>query len=70
MPAGEVDTSVIASAVLKSGTQLPFRFGSLPTSPSFLMGFAIFSYESNFTIRKESVRTEGGHYSPWRDGRS
>ena len=35
MPAGEVDTSVIASAVLHSGTQLPSRLTTAPPFPSF-----------------------------------
>jgi 5-formyltetrahydrofolate cyclo-ligase len=46
MPEGEVDTSVIASAVLKSGTQLPFRFCSR-CSPSFLTGFALLLTSQN-----------------------
>jgi hypothetical protein len=68
MPAGEVDTSAIASAVLNSGTQLPFRFGSLLFPPFRLPPFKI-SHESKFAIRKESIRAEGGPYAPWGHGR-
>jgi 5-formyltetrahydrofolate cyclo-ligase len=43
MPADEVDTSAIASAILNSGTQLPFCFGSppypLPTPRMVLLKF-------------------------------
>jgi hypothetical protein len=68
MPTGEVDTSAVASAVLQSGTQLAFRFRSLlllrlPLSTFFFLASLI------PLTRKESVRAEGGLYTPGRDGR-
>ena len=74
MPAGEVDTSAVASAVLQSGTQLPFRFRSLlllriPLFPFYLLFSGVFFLASLIPLtRKEPVRAEGGSYTPGRDG--
>lgn len=73
MPTGEVDTSAVASAILQSGTQLPFRFRSLfyftlpPFFPLFFFGNFLASLIP--LTRKESVRAKGGLYTPGRDGR-
>jgi hypothetical protein len=67
MPAGEVDTSAIAPAILNSGTQPPFRFGSL-LYPLPLLPF-LSDGKLKITPRKESVRAEGGLCPPGGDGR-
>ena len=69
--AGEVDTSAMASAVLKSGTQLSFRFSSVldPSHfPSFPSSFSRVLYlpsRVQTQIWEESVCAEGGLYTPW-----
>ena len=56
MPTGEVDTSAITSAIIESGTQLPFRFNS----PLLLCLLSLsFGSLSKLTHRKESVRAKG-----------
>jgi hypothetical protein len=74
MPTGEVDTSAVASAVLQSGTQLLFRFRSLlllrlPLFPFFFFFESFFLVSLILPTRKESVRAEGGCYTPGWDGR-
>jgi hypothetical protein len=69
MPAGEVDTSAIALAILNSGTRLPFRFGS-PLVHHCTQSHSPFFRSDGLTPRKESVRSEGGLCTPGGDGRS
>lgn len=74
MPTGEVDTSAVASAILQSRTQLPFRFRfTITTAPPTLPLFSFFReffFASLMPLtRKESVRAEGGSYTPGWDGR-
>jgi hypothetical protein len=81
MPTGEVDTYAVASAVLQSGTQLPFPVSlaittARPTLPlstpfPFFSGVFLFCFLASLIplTRKEFVRAEGGSYAPGRDGR-
>ena len=65
MPAGEVDTSAITSAILHSGTQLPMILDTFHLSPR-----SAYSRSENLIpyCRENFVRAQGGRSTPGGDG--